>query len=81
MPASVLNTLMMTRPDIHSLIVAQPMACSVGRCHVLRRLHEEELYDLYCLPDIIRVIKSRGMKWAGHVARTGNKRDSYRILM
>jgi hypothetical protein len=33
-----------------------------------RRLHNEELYDLYSSPDIIRVIKSRKMRWAGHVA-------------
>jgi hypothetical protein len=36
-----------------------------------RRLHNEELYDLYCSPNIIRVIKSRRMRWAGHVARMG----------
>jgi hypothetical protein len=33
-----------------------------------RRLHDEELYALYCLPNIIRVIKSRRLRWAGHVA-------------
>ena len=38
-----------------------------------RRLHNEELYDLYSSPNIIRVIKSRGMRWAGHVARKGRK--------
>jgi hypothetical protein len=39
-----------------------------------RKLHNEELYDLYCTPDIIiRVIKSRRMRWAGHVARMGNR--------
>ena len=36
-----------------------------------RRLHNEELNDLYCSPDIVRVIKSRRMRWAGHVARMG----------
>jgi hypothetical protein len=36
-----------------------------------RRLHNEELYDLYSFPNIIRVIKSRRMRWAGHVARVG----------
>ena len=36
-----------------------------------RRLHNEELNDLYCSPCIVRVIKSRRMKWAGHVARMG----------
>jgi hypothetical protein len=44
-----------------------------------RRLHNEELNDLYCSPNIIRVIKSRRMRWAGHVARMG--RGAYRILV
>jgi hypothetical protein len=34
-----------------------------------RRLHNEGLYDLYCSPNIVQVIKSRGTRWAGHVAR------------
>jgi hypothetical protein len=38
-----------------------------------RRLHNEELNDLYSLPNIIRVIKSRGMRWAGHVVRMGRR--------
>jgi hypothetical protein len=46
-----------------------------------RRLHNEELNDLYSSPNIIRVIKSRRMRWAGHVACMGEKRGSYRILM
>jgi hypothetical protein len=46
-----------------------------------RKLHNEELRDLYSLPSIIRVIKSRRMRWAGHVARTGAKRNSYRLLV
>ena len=37
----------------------------------LRKLHNEELNDLYCSPSIIRVIKSRRMRWVGHVARMG----------
>jgi len=40
-----------------------------------RKLHNEELCDLYCLPSIIRVIKSRRMRWAGHVARVGEGID------
>ena len=36
-----------------------------------RRLHNEELNDLYCSPNIVRVIKSRRMRWAGHVAHMG----------
>jgi hypothetical protein len=38
-----------------------------------RMLHNEELHNLYCLPSIIRMIKSRMMKWAGHVARMGRR--------
>jgi hypothetical protein len=39
-----------------------------------RKLHNEELRDLYCSPSIIRIIKSRRMRWAGHVARMGEGR-------
>jgi len=39
-----------------------------------RKLHNEELNDLYCSPNIVRVIKSRRMRWAGHVARMGEGR-------
>jgi hypothetical protein len=46
-----------------------------------RKLHNEELYDLYTSQNIIRVIKSRRVRWAGHVARKGDRRDAYRGLM
>jgi hypothetical protein len=46
-----------------------------------RRLHSEELNDLYSSPNIIRVIKSKRMRWACHVARMGEKRGAYRILV
>jgi hypothetical protein len=46
-----------------------------------RRLHSEELNDLYSSPDIVRVIKSRRMRWARHVARMGEKRGAYVTLM
>jgi len=46
-----------------------------------RKLHNEELNDLYCSPNIVRVIKSRRMRWAGHVARMGEKRGAYRVLV
>jgi hypothetical protein len=46
-----------------------------------RKLHNEELHNLYCSPSIIRIIKSRRMRWAGHVARMGEKRNAYRILV
>ena len=46
-----------------------------------RRLHNEELNDLYSLPNIVRVVKSRRMRWAGHVARMGENRGVHRVLM
>ena len=47
----------------------------------LRRLHNEELNDVYCSPNIVRVIKSRRLRWAGHVARMGEERGVYRNLV
>ena len=46
-----------------------------------RRLHNEELNDLYSSPNIVRMIKSRRMRWAGHVARMGTERKVYRVLV
>ena len=47
-----------------------------------RRLHNEELNDLYCSPNIVRVIKSRRMRLGGHVARMGEERVGvYRVLV
>jgi len=46
-----------------------------------RKLHNEELNDLYSSPNIVRVIKSRRMRWAGHVARMGEGRGVYRVLV
>jgi len=46
-----------------------------------RRLHNEELNDLYSSPKTVQVIKSRRMRWAGHVARTGEERGMYRVLV
>jgi len=46
-----------------------------------RRLHNEELNDLYSSPNIVRVIKSRRMRWAGHGARMGEERGVYRVLV
>jgi hypothetical protein len=46
-----------------------------------RKLHNEELHDLYPSPSIIRIIKAMRMRWAGHVARAGQKRNAYRLLV
>jgi hypothetical protein len=43
--------------------------------------HNEELHNLYSSPSIIRIIKSRRMRWVGHVARIGERRNAYRILV
>jgi hypothetical protein len=45
-----------------------------------RKLHNEELHDLHSLPSIIRIIKVRKLRWAGHVARMGQKKNAYRLL-
>jgi hypothetical protein len=46
-----------------------------------RKLHNEELHNLYCSPSIIKIIRSRRMRWAGHVARMGKKVSAYRIVV
>ena len=46
-----------------------------------RRLHNEELNDFYCSPNIVRVIKSKRMRWVGHVARMGEERQVCRVLV
>jgi hypothetical protein len=46
-----------------------------------RKLHNEELHNLYYLPSIIRIMKSGRMRWAEHVARMGEKRNVYRLLV
>jgi hypothetical protein len=51
-----------------------PMQCPIF-------LQNEELHNLYSSPSIIRVMKSRRMRWTGHVARMGEKRNAYRILV
>jgi hypothetical protein len=49
-----------------------------GEC---RRLHNKELYALYSSTNIIRVMKSRRLRWAGYVARMGERRGKYRALV
>ena len=46
-----------------------------------RKLHNEELNDLYSLPNIVRVVKSRRIRWAGNVARMGEDRGLHRVLV
>jgi hypothetical protein len=46
-----------------------------------RKLHSEELHNLYSHPDIIRQVKSRRMRWAGHMARMGEERKLYKVLV
>jgi hypothetical protein len=46
-----------------------------------KKLHSEELLNLYSSPNIIRIIKSRRMRWAGHVTCMGDKRNAYRVLV
>jgi hypothetical protein len=47
----------------------------------VEKLHNKELHDLYSSPNIIKMIKSRRMRWVGHVARMGEKRNVYRLLV
>jgi hypothetical protein len=46
-----------------------------------RKLHNEEFHNWYSSPDIIRQVKSRRMRWAGHVARRGEERKAYTVLV
>ena len=46
-----------------------------------RRLHNEELSDLYCLPNIIQMFKSKSMEWTGHAASMRERRSPYRVLV
>jgi hypothetical protein len=46
-----------------------------------RKLLNEEIRDFYSSPSLIRIIKSRRMRWASHVARMGDKRNTYRLLV
>jgi hypothetical protein len=58
--------------------------CGPKRAEVMggwRKLHNEELFKLYSSPSITKIIKSGRMRWAGNVARIGEKRNAYRILV
>ena len=53
----------------------------MGGLGTYKSLHNEELNDLYSSPNILRMIKSRRMRWAGHVAHMGEERVMYRVLV
>jgi hypothetical protein len=52
-----------------------------GRETLWRKLHNDELHSLYSSPNIVRMIKSRRMRWVGHVAHMGKGRGVYRVLV
>ena len=58
-----------------------PYICLQSRHFSIIHLYNEELNDLYSSPNIVRVIKSRRTRWAGHVARMGEDRVVYRVLV
>jgi hypothetical protein len=58
--------------------IFEPKRVEDGSC---RKLHNDELRSLYSSPNIVRVIKSRRMRWAGHVAHMGEGRGVYRVLV
>jgi len=47
----------------------------------MRKLHKEQLYDLYCSPNIIREIKLRTVRWVGYMAYIEEERDTYRVFV
>jgi hypothetical protein len=60
-------------------LLDRPSMCKCFFLFIWRKLHNEELHNFYSSPSIIRIIKSRRMRWSGHVARMGKKRNAYRI--
>ena len=60
-------------------IISEPMGDEITG--EWRKLHKEELNDLHSSPNIVRVIKSRRMRWAGHVECMGDRRGLYRVLV
>ena len=67
--------------DISSFIISNLQVLNKLWAREWRKLYNEELNDLYCSPNIFRVIKSRRMKRVGHVARMGVRRGVYRVLL
>ena len=64
---------------LHGLSVVPTLVTFLGSINTNK--HNEELSDLYSLPNIVRVVKSRRMRWAGHVARMGQGRGVHRVLV
>jgi hypothetical protein len=81
------ETWSLTRREEHRLRVFEKKVLTIfvpRRVEITRgwrKLHNEELHDLYSSPSVIRIIKSRRMRWAGHVARMGETRNAYRLLV
>ena len=70
--------------EIRTWRLGEVLTTPLRKKHILRiihKLHNEELNDLYSLPNIVRVVKSRRMRWAGHVARMGEDRGVHRMLV
>ena len=67
----------------HGLRVSEKKALRKRDCVTgdWRRLHNKELNDLFCSPNVIQMIKSRRMRWAGHVTYKGERRGAYRVLL
>jgi hypothetical protein len=65
----------------HTLRVLENSALSVELTGEWRKLHNEELHNLYYSPDNIRMIRSRRMRWAGHIACMREMRNAYKILV
>ena len=64
----------------HFFIIFSSYICTILTGE-LRKLHNEELSDLYSLPNIVRVVKLRRMRWAGHMARMGEGSGVHRVLV
>jgi hypothetical protein len=77
------KTWSLTLGEDHRLRVFQNRVLKTKReeCKSWRKLHNDELHDLYSLPNIVRVIKSRRIRWAGHMARMREGRCVYRVLV
>jgi hypothetical protein len=77
-----LSTRSYPEPDESTPIISNDLGLfNIHHITSLIKLHNEELHNWYSSPNIIRMIKSRRMRWAGHVARMGETRNAYRILV